>query len=117
LPSRDQTVVFAPAEDSVSMLGVCSRNQTRILKRKSVLGERADGADVDGVERVVVVQLAAGKQVRVLNEPRLTKPRTGSLAISAEKRMQREQRMQRSSSSVTRGPRRVFFGLAFFSST
>jgi hypothetical protein len=39
------------------------------------------------------------------------------LAISAEKRTQREQRMQRSSSSVTRGPRRVFFGLAFFSST
>jgi hypothetical protein len=29
--------VFAPTLDSVSMLFVCFRNQTRILKRKSVL--------------------------------------------------------------------------------
>ena len=36
-PSRDHTTVLAPTDDSVSMLGVCFRNQTRILNRKSVL--------------------------------------------------------------------------------
>ena len=36
-PSRDHATVLAPTDDSVSMLFVCLRNQTRILKRKSVL--------------------------------------------------------------------------------
>ena len=35
-PSRDQTTVLAPTEDSVSRPFVCLRNQTRILNRKSV---------------------------------------------------------------------------------
>ena len=36
-PSRLQTSVFTPAEDSAQMPGVALRNHTRILKRKSVL--------------------------------------------------------------------------------
>ncbi len=44
------------------------------------------------------------------NEPRSTKPSTSSFATSFMKRMQREQRMQRSASSVTRGPSSTFFG-------
>ncbi len=43
-------------------------------------------------------------------------PRTLSLAISSQKRMHLEQSTQRSSSKVTLGPKRVRFGLTFFSS-
>jgi len=44
------------------------------------------------------------------------KPSTSSFTISLQKRMQREQRMQRSSSSVTRGPSAVRLGLTFLRS-
>ena len=46
--------VAAACRSSVQMLLVSLRNQTRIWKRKSLRGQRADRADVDGVERVIV---------------------------------------------------------------
>ncbi len=53
-------MVLQPVAQLVQMLFVSFRNQTRILKRKSRRRERAHRADIDGVERVIVVEALAG---------------------------------------------------------
>ena len=59
-------------------------------------GERADRADVDGVERVRVVELLAGRGRQELVIAAMRELELVLAATSSHARMQREHRMQRS---------------------
>jgi len=112
--SREPISVLQPRAHLVQMLLVSLRNQTRIWKRKSLLVSAPTGQDVHRVKRVIVLQALAGMHGQRGVAAASVKPSTGSSAISAVKRMQREHMMQRSSSRRMRGPMSTFFGFLTF---
>ena len=110
--------VFPAADEGIAAGGATGADALGLLEEPDAhleaeigRGQRADGADIDGVERVIAIERA----VRMAGDGRYgcrdpTKPSTSSCATSFMKRMQREQRTQRSASRVTRGPTSTFFG-------
>jgi hypothetical protein len=76
------------------------------LEPEILRGQRADRAKVDRVQGVIVVERPARIiRQRAVTAP-LAMPSASSPTISRVNRMQREQRMHRSSSSMMRGPDR-----------
>ena len=93
-----------------------SRYQTRTWNRKSRSVSAPTGQMSTTLPEYLLLRSWPGKSPISEWSPRLKMPSSPVSVISSQKRTQREQRMQRSASSITWGPSGSAFGLWTFSS-
>src|SRR5262245_4661515 len=106
--------MLQPREHPLQIEGADFKSQTRFLKRKSSLVKAPTGQMSTVFKEYELSRVFPGKGRSSTWSPRWTKPSSEVFDFSSQKRTQREHMMQRSSSSMTRGPKGNFLGLWTF---
>ena len=102
--------ILHPRAQPTQTVSVDDISHTRALKRKSRLVSAPTGQMSIDIHRIAVIQRFAGKCGQFDMIAPLRETSWGFFAISSQNRMQREHMMQRSVSSITRGPSSTRFG-------